>query len=112
MRFNDVCLAALCACRFNDVGIDRALGEPFNSLEFVRLFVEYVNEQAANDLAFFLGVVDPFEACKKTVGRIYPNNIDVHVIGEHVHDLVAFVMTQKTMVDKDTGKLVTNRLME
>ena len=56
VRLDHVRLAGLRAGRFDDVGVDRALRQPLDALELVRLFVEDLDEVRADDLALSLRV--------------------------------------------------------
>jgi hypothetical protein len=56
MRLDQVRLAGRGAGRFDDVGLDRALREPLHVANLLRLFVEHLDEEPADDLALMLGV--------------------------------------------------------
>ncbi len=103
MRLDDVRLAGLGAGRFDNVGIDRALRQPLDALELVRLLVEHLDEIAADDLAFFFRIADSLERGEEPVGGIDANDVDTEVFAEGVHNLVAFVVPQQSRVDKHAG---------
>ena len=50
-------LPVLRAGGLDDVRVDSALREPVDARELVRLLVEHLHEQAADDLALLLGIV-------------------------------------------------------
>ncbi len=112
MRLDDVRLAGLGAGGLDDVRVDRALRQPFDAFELVRLLVEYLDEVAADDLALVFGIADALQRLEEAVGCIDANDVDAEVFAEGVHDLVAFVMPQQSRIDEYANELVADRLVQ
>ncbi len=98
--------------RFDDVGINRALRQPSDVLEPARFTLENVNELAADDLTFLLGVRDALQSGKKFILGIDPDDVDSEMLGEHGHDLIAFVEPQQAVVNENTDELVANGFVQ
>jgi hypothetical protein len=47
--------------RFNDIGIERALGQELRPLDPVGVVLEHVDEQFADDLPLCLGIGNTFQ---------------------------------------------------
>jgi hypothetical protein len=54
---------------FDDVGIKRALREELRRADFFRGALEFLDEDAPDDLAFALGIGDALERLEKTRPR-------------------------------------------
>ena len=93
-------------------GIDRALRQPLRIGELVRLLVEDLDEQVADDLALGFRIADAFERVEIAIGGVDADHLDAHVLGEHRHHLVAFVPAQQAGVDEHAGQLVADRLVQ
>ena len=76
------------------------------------LHIENINERVANDFALFLRVSLPHQFAQKLLFSVHTDDFHPHVFGKHVHDLIAFVLAQQTVVDKNTGELVANGLVQ
>jgi len=105
-------LAALGASRLDHVGVDGALGEVLDVVQFVGLGIEHVNEGAADDLAFFLRVGLAGQVIQELFFSVGADHFDAHVLGEHGHHLLAFVQAQQAVVDEHAGQLVADGLVQ
>ena len=119
VALDDDGLLALGAARLDDVGVDGALGQEGGALvtgaaglELLGFGLEDVDEQAADDLAFLLGVGDAGQGVQEELAGVDAHDLGVQLAGEHVHDHVAFVQPQKAMIDEDAGELVTDGAMD
>ena len=112
VRLDDVCLAGFGTCRFDDVGVNRSLCQPFDALQPLCFLVENLDELIADNLAFFFRVGDAAERGKEPFSRVHANNVDTQVLGERRHHLVRLVMPQQAVIDKYTGELVADRFMQ
>ena len=81
-------------------------------VELVRLLVEDLDEQVADDLALGFRVADAFERLEIAVGGVDADDLDAQVLGERRHHLVAFVPAQQAGVDEHAGQLVADRLVQ
>ncbi len=61
----------------------------FTPARRLRLLLEHLDEQLADDLALAFGVLFILERGEETVRRIHPNDPDAEMRGEGLHDLVA-----------------------
>ena len=59
-----------------------------------------------------LRIRHPFQGLEEAGFGIHPNHPHAHVLGKGGHDLVAFVVTQQAVIDKHTGELIANRLVQ
>src|SRR3546814_14994765 len=112
MALDDVCLAGLAAGRLDDIRIDRALREELHVRNLRGFLVEYIDEQFADDLALGLRIADAFQRTEKPLFGIDANDLHAEMIGEDLHDLIAFVMAQQTMIDEHAGQLRADRLVQ
>ena len=105
-------LARARAGRFDHVGIDRALRQPANPFELAGLFLEHLDEQAADDLALAFGVALALQRAEEALFRIDTNHPHTHVPGERLHHLVAFVLPQQTVIDEHARELLAQGSMQ
>ena len=117
MTFDDVRLTGLAACRFDDVGIDRALREELDAAggrsaaacELLRLFVEHLDEETADDLALGLGVGHTLQMTQKLITGVDVNDLGLQPADEHVHHQCRFIEAQQaviTVLTKDLPRLI------
>src|SRR3546814_12934652 len=112
MALDDVCLAGLAAGRLDDIRIDRALREELHVRNLRGFLVEYIDEQFADDLALGLRIADAFQRTEKPRFGIDANALHAEMIGEDLHDLIAFVMAQQAVIDEHAGKLRADSLVQ
>ena len=67
--------------------------------DFGNRFAElgHVDEQAADDLALLLRIGLALERIEKTVGSVYADHIDMHMLCEGLHDLIAAELNCMTL---------------
>ncbi len=109
MRFNQMRLAGGGAGGFDNIRINRALGQPPGIVELSRLFFEDFDKQIADGLALILGIGLALEFCQKSVFGVDTKHAHAHMLGELLHHLVALAITQQTGVDENTGQLNADR---
>ncbi|MCY1215412.1 hypothetical protein D9M72_272550 [compost metagenome] len=105
-------LAGLGAGGFDDVGVDGALGQPLGALLLAGLFLEHFDEFAADDLALGFGIGHAGQLAHELGGGVDVDDLHAHVLGEGLHDLLAFVQAQEAVVDEDAGELVADGLVD
>ena len=110
VRFDQMRVFA--AGRLDHIGIDCSLCEPVRSGQLASLFFKDFDKDTTNDLSLLFRVVDTGEFVEKTLLGIHADDLDAHVLGEHGHDLVAFTITQQSIVDKHAGQLIADRAMQ
>ena len=74
--------------RFDDVGIERALGEKVGTAEFTGLALENIDERSADDLPLLLGIVDLAQPGQEQFGGIDRGQRDVEMAAEQLDDLL------------------------
>ena len=114
--FDDVRLAVPGGGGFNDVGIDRALGEPPDAIEFFRLALEHVDEGRADLLALGFGIVQTPQRLKKDIGGIDGDQARVenvrHAARKRDFDLFTLIQAQEAVVDEHAGELIADGAIE
>ena len=105
-------LAGLGAGRFDDVGVDGALGQPLGAFLLAGLVLEHFHEFTADDLALGFGIGHAGQLAHELGGRVDVDDLDAHVLGEGLHDLFAFVQAQQAVVDENAGELVADGLVD
>ncbi len=108
MTLDAMGLAGFTPCRFNDIGINSALGEPVGIGNTCCLFLENIDKEIADDPAFLFRVGDADERLQKAVFSIDPEHLYSHVFSKSSHHLIAFGQPQQAVIYKDAGKLITN----
>ncbi len=93
---------------FQDVRIDGALSEEFDSLELSGFFGEDVDEFLSDDLAFGLGIGYAGQFVEEAVHRIHVDQIGAKLFTEHLDDLFRFTFAQQTMVDVHAYELLSD----
>ncbi len=110
--FDGVCLFGLGAGRFDDVRIDRALGQPFRIWQPGSFALKYLDELATDDLALALRIADVFERRHELRGCIHVNNPDTEIARKRLHDLGGFVQAQQAGIDEHAGQLRADGAMD
>src|SRR5579859_1722748 len=112
VRLDGLRLLGLGARGLDDVGIDRALGEPFGIPDLAGFALEDVHKMLADDLALLLGIGDTFQGMQKLAGGVDVDHLHAHVLGKRIHHLRRFIETQEAVVNKDAGELVADRTVD
>ncbi len=112
VRLDDVRLAGLAARGFDDVGVDSALGQPVHFRELRGFFVEHFHEQPTDDLALLFRVGFAAQRVEEARFGIDTDDLHTQVVGEDLHDLVAFVEAHEAVIDEHAGQLVANGLVQ
>src|SRR5262249_14788283 len=103
----DVCRrASVAVAGFDDVGIERALGEEAGPLYGSSFALEGFDEFAADNLALLLGVADTLEVSKKLLSSIVDAQVDLEMVGEGGLDKLALIFAQQAIVHEDADELV------
>ena len=92
-----------------DIGIDGALRQKFNAVEFARLFLEHADKFRADDLALLLRFCHTGQLIQEAVDCIHIDQIRVHLVAEYLDDLLRFTLTQQTVIHVDAYKLLPDR---
>src|SRR5262249_24481392 len=108
MRLDDVRLAGARAGGFDDVGVDGALRQEAHVLQAVRLLVEYLDEDAANDLALGLRVGHPRESREEARPGIDADHVHAKMLCEGAHHLLRLAEPQQPVIDEHAGELIAD----
>ena len=109
MRLDRNCLTSLGTGGFDDIRINCALSKPARVREFAGLSLEDFDELAPDNLALGLGIGHASELAHELGCRIDVHDADSHVDREGLHDLLGFVQSQQTVIDKHAGEAITDR---
>ena len=85
----------------DDVGIDCSLGQEADALELAGFLLEHADEFSTDDLPLLLGIGYAGELVKETVHCVDIDKVRVQFVAEHLHDLLGFTLTEKTVIDVD-----------
>ena len=111
MRLNRLGFLGLRTVGFNHVRINRALSKPFGARKLRRLFLENFNKQSADNLALGFRIRHTVKRRHEAIGCIDNNKLHAHILTECLSNLLSFMQTQKTVVNKDTSQLFTDRFV-
>ena len=117
MRLDRDTRAALERDAFDHVGIERALREKVRRAtaiggDLLRLFVEDIDEQLADDLALLFRLLNAIERFQERLARIDMDERDVVMAAKQRDDLLGLALAQQPMIDEDAGEPVADRLMD
>ena len=99
-------VVSLDAVALKNVGIDGALGEELDALEFASFLLENADELGADDFALFLRLGNAGELVKETVYGVNVNEVGVHLVAENLHHLFGLALAEKSVVHVDADKLL------
>ena len=105
-------VVGLDAVALDDVGVDRPLGEEGDALALAGLFVEDLDELAADDLPLLLRGGDALEETEEAVGRVDVDEVGVELLLEDLDDLLALALAHQAVVDVDADQLFADDLDE
>ena len=99
--------------RLQNVGVDSALGEEADLIAHLSgLFLEHADKLGADNLALGLGLVDVDELIEEAVGSVHVNQVGVHLVLEHVDDLLALALAHQAVVHMHADELLADGLDE
>ena len=98
------------AVGLKDVGVDGALTEELDAVQFAGFFLKYADEFRADDLALLFGVGDARQLVEEAVYRVDIDEVRVHLVAEHLDDLLGLTLAEQSVVDVDTDELFADRL--
>ena len=95
-----------------DVRPDRALREELHAVELAGFVGKHVDELLADDVALLLRRAHARELVEEAVDRVDIDEVRVHLIAEHLDDLLGLALAQETVVDVHADELLAHRLDE
>lgn len=96
---------------FDDIGIQRALYEIFDTLEFFGFDFKILDEQTANDFPLPLRISYALQPCEELARTIEDPHVQMELRGECPFDLITLAGPQHSVIDEDAGQLIANGLM-
>ena len=97
--------------RLDTVRIDCALCKPFCTSLFLSFSVEHLNKITTNNLTLLLRIGNTSEVSKELFAGINTNNVQAQAL-IIFHYITELVLTQHTMINKDTGKVLAYSLIK
>ena len=97
---------------FHHVGVDGALREEIDAAELFGLRFKDADELLADDLALALRLGDAGELGEKTLLCVHAHDAHAEAVVHGALDLIALVLAQQAVVDKDAGELLADRAVE
>ena len=98
------------AVTLEDIGVDGALSEELDAIELLSLLGEYIDEFLADDLTLFLGLGNIRELIEEAVNSVNIDQVRVHLVAEHLDDLLGLAFAEQSVVDVDAYELLADRL--
>src|SRR5690606_5510562 len=83
--------------------------DPFEPL---RLGLEDLDEEPADDLPLVFRVLHALERREELLLRVDANHVDAEMLAEHGHHLIALAEAQQAMIDEHADELIADRRME
>ncbi len=100
------------ADRFDNIRVKRALRQKLGPVDGVGVFLKHVNEQSADDLALGFRVGLAVKLTQEQLALVGVDQGDVVIVAEHGEDFGRLILTQKTVINKDTGQLITDGFVD
>ena len=104
--------AAECRPGFDEVRIERPLGEELRALDLSGLLLEDLDEDPADDLPFPFRIRHPLEALDKRLPRPRETNVHPEIFPEEGPDLLRLAQPQQAVVHEDAGEPAPDRPVE
>ena len=97
---------------FDDIGIERSLGQEVYIPDLSDLTLENLYEGPADYLALALGIRDPFESLEKLPRSPDHTQIYLKISPEYLLDRFPFTFAQQTVVNEHAYQLVADSLVD
>ena len=93
-------------------GVKRSLGEELRVAHLLHRAVEFLDENAADDLALALRVAHALEGLEKTRAGRDGVELELEMAAEKLLHLLALVLSQQAVVDEDALELAADGLVQ
>ena len=97
---------------FDNIGIERALGEELGAFDLIGLFLEDIDESGADDLALGFGVGDAGELAEEQIARVAMDQPDIEAVVKQGCHLGGFGLAHQPGVDEDAGQLIADGFLQ
>ena len=88
---------------FDNVGVERTLGQVFGILHLLGFFVKDFHEFLANDLPLLFWIRNALQLAQETISGINLDDFNTQVAAQGVHYLISLVLAQQAVINKDAG---------
>ena len=105
-------VALLGSARLNDIGVKGALCEVLSAIDGRCDLIKDLDELLANRLTLELWIRNTLEAVEETLFLIRVDKVNVQVLTKVTLDLRTFIHAEKSGIDKDTGQLCADCLVD
>ena len=96
---------------FDDIGINRALGQPAGAFDPLGIGVEGLDEQAADGLALGFRFGHALQGFQEGLRGVGTDDVEAH-IPVRGHDVLEFILPEQAVVDEDAGQLRSDRFVK
>ena len=93
------------------VRVQRALYEVFGIFDAVRVLIEDVDEQLADDFPLLLWICDAREPVDEQLARVDRDQVQVKALTHRVHDAFELALAEQAVVHEDAHQAIAERLM-
>ena len=93
---------------FDDVGVERPLGQVFDPAQLLGFGGEDADEFVADAAPLLLRVDDPFQLAQEVHRGVHVNQVQVVMLPEEVKDFLRLPFAQQAVVDEDAGQAVAD----
>ena len=97
---------------FQNVRPDGALGQERNAVQLPGFLSENLDKLAADDFPLGLRVGNPRQFVQEPVHSVHINEVRIHLVAEHLDDLLRLSLAQQAVVHMDADKLLADGLNE
>lgn len=101
-------LAGFCSGRFDNIGVNGPLREPFHLGKIDRMLIKNVDEHPTDNLTLLFRVRNPLQGIHEALLRIDTDNVYPQIFREGGHHLIPFMEAQQAVVYEHTCKLIAD----
>ena len=101
-------VVGLDAVALEDVRVNGALGQELDVLLLAGFLLEHTDELGADDLALALRLLHTGQLVQEAVDGVHIDEVGVHLVAEHLHDLFRLALAQQAVVDMYADELLAD----
>src|SRR5690606_27020198 len=95
----------------DDIRIQGSLSQKLEVIELCGFLLEHINKLVADNFPFLLRIVDAGQLAEESLPRVDLDHLHIELADEGFHDAIRFAFAQQTVINKHTGQIVADRLM-
>ena len=103
-------VVSLYSVRLENVWIDGSLTEELYPVKLCSLFRKHIYEFLTDDLTLRFRIRYARKLIQKSVYSIHVYEIGIHLIPEHLDDLLGFTFSKQPVINMNTYKVLSDRL--